>query len=222
MGNLTGRTPKKRRMTQCWSDLGEPERGNFCSCTGADELQPDEMPIDDEGGCDNATSLRKPLTTNQKVVQNIHNNCGHASKEEFSRALRLSRARPEVLDFLRREFECPACAAKGHPPKPGLPAAMPRTFRVNETFGVDLVEVECSDGTNIIFCNMVCWGTFVPIVHIYPGQNCRDSGEVHIRTMDQVFCPPILFIADQGTKFVGTQFKEFTIANSILLHIINV
>ena len=29
--------------------------------------------------------------------------------------------------------------------------------------------------------------------------------------------PPMLIIADQGKKFVGTQFKEFTNANSILL-----
>ena len=40
--------------------------------------------------------------------------------------------------------------------------------------------------------------------------------------MDPVFCPPLVIIADQGKEFVGTQFKEFTNANSILLHIIDV
>ena len=93
------------------------------------------------------------------MVRNVHNNYGHPSKEEFLRALRLSRARPEVLDNVRREFDCPACAAKGHPPKPRLPAAMPWTFRFNETLGVDLFEDDFSDGTKIIFCNVVCWGT---------------------------------------------------------------
>ena len=159
------------------------------------------MPIDDDGGCDDTTITQKPLTTNQKkVVQNIHNKCGHPSKEEFFRALRLSRARPDVVDYVRREFECPACAAKGHPPKPRLPAALPRTFRFNETLGVDLCEIESSDGTKIIFCNMVCWGTLyqlcisIPdktsetvvkciaerwIQHFGPGQDCRDGGEVH-------------------------------------------
>ena len=79
----------------------------------------DETPLDDENGGDSGTIVQKPLTSSQrKVSQNIHNNCGHPSKEEFLRALRLSRARPEVLDYVRREFECPACAAKGHPPKP--------------------------------------------------------------------------------------------------------
>ena len=32
----------------------------------------------------------------------------------------------------------------------------------------------------------------------------------------------MLIIADQGKEFVGTQFKEFANANSILLHIIDV
>ena len=38
----------------------------------------------------------------------------------------------------------------------------------------------------------------------------------------QYFGPPMLIIADQGTDFVCTQFKEFTNANRILLHIIDV
>ena len=137
--------PIKRRVEQSRSDLVNPnvaisfpveteQRELDPEGTGADELGPDEMPTDDEGGCENTTSTQKPLTTNQKkVAQNIHNNCG----QEFLRALRLSRALPEVLDHVRREFECPARAAKGHPPKPRLPAAMPRTFRFNETLGVD-------------------------------------------------------------------------------------
>ena len=79
---------------------------------GTIELEPDEMAVDDEDGDDDTASTGKHLTANQKrVIQNIHNNCGHPSREEFLRALRLSRARPEVLSYVRREFQCPACAA---------------------------------------------------------------------------------------------------------------
>ena len=126
------------------------------------------MAGDDEDGDDDTASTRKPLTANQKMIQNIHNNCGHPSKEEFLRALRLSRARSEVVNNLRREFECPACAAKGHPPMPRMFAALPRTFRFNETLGVDLFEIESPDGTKIIFCNMVCWCTLYQLcIHIF-------------------------------------------------------
>ena len=118
------------------------------------------MAGDDEDGDDDTASTRKPLTANQKsVIQSIHNNCGHPSKEEFLRALRLSRARSEVLNYAQQAFECPACAAKGHPPKQRMFAALPRTFRFNETLGVDLFEIESPDGTKITFCNMVCWCT---------------------------------------------------------------
>ena len=130
-------------------------------------------------GCDSGTSARKPLTSSQKkVVQNIHNNRGPPSKEEFSRALRLSRARPEVLDYVRREFECPACAAKGHPPKPRLPAALPRTFRFGEALGVDLFEVESSDGTQNRFLQHGVLGHVVSFVHSYPGQDFSDGCKV--------------------------------------------
>ena len=38
----------------------------------------------------------------------------------------------------------------------------------------------------------------------------------------QYFGPPMSIISDQGKEFVGTQFIEFTNANSVLLHIIDV
>ena len=144
------------------------------------------------------------------------------SKEEFLRALRLSRARPEVLDCVRREFEGPACAAKGYPPKPRHPAALPRTFRLNEILGVDLFEIESLEGSKIVFCNMVCWGTLyqlcIPITDKTVGMVAKCTAERWI----QYFGPPMLILADQRKEFVGTQFKEFTNANSILLHIIDV
>ena len=97
--------------------------------TGANAMDCDEATGGNEDSGDDTASTSKPLTANQKcVIQNIHNNCGHPSREEFLRAPRLSRARSEVLNFVKREFECPACAAKGHPPKPRMPAALPRTF----------------------------------------------------------------------------------------------
>ena len=91
LGNLTGQTPKKRRVTQSRSDL--KDLNVACSFPveteqheldpdgdGADEMVTDEMPLDDENGGDSETSVRKPLTSSQKKVsQNIHNNCAYPS-----------------------------------------------------------------------------------------------------------------------------------------------
>ena len=149
LGNLTVQTPKKRRATQSLSDLKdlnvtETEQHELDpDGNGADEMVTDEMLSDDENGGDSETSVQKPLTSNQKKVT-----LWAPEQGGILEALRLSRARPEVLDYVRREFECPACAAKGHPPKPGFPAALPRTFRFNETIGV----VFFSDGVSRTWC----------------------------------------------------------------------
>ena len=59
-------------------------------CNGADEMMTDETPLDNENGDDSETIVQEPLTSSQKkVIQNIHNNCGHPSKEELSTALRV-------------------------------------------------------------------------------------------------------------------------------------
>ena len=116
--------------------------------TGTDELVSDEMPHDDEEGCDSETSARKPLTSSQrKVVQNIHNNCGHPSKEEFLRALRLSRARPEVLTTFDESSSVQHVQPKGILQNLGFQQRCRRTFRFNETLGVDLFEIESLDGS---------------------------------------------------------------------------
>ena len=234
LGNLTGLTPKKRRVTQSQPDLKildatrsfpvETEQHELDpDSNGADEMMTDETPLHNENGDDDETIIQKPLTSNQKkVIQNIHNNCGHPSKEEFLRALRLSRARPEVLHFIRREFECPACAAKGHPPKPRFPAALPRTFRFNETLGLDLFEIESPDNSKMVFCNMVCWGTLYQLCIPVVDKTAETVAKCVAERWIQYFGPPLVIIADQGKEFVGAQFKEFTNANSILLHIIDV
>ena len=183
----------------------------------------DEMPPDVENSGDSGTIVQKPWTSSQrKVIQNIHNNCGHPSKEEFLRALRLSRARPEVLDHVRREFECPACASKGHPPKPKLPAALPGTFRFNETHGVDLFEIESPDSSRIVFCSMVCWGTLYQLCIPILDKTAETVAKCLAERWIQYFGLPMLIIADQGKEFVGTRFKDSTNANSILFHITDV
>ena len=58
---------------------------------GATGPEPDEMAVEDEDDGDDDVTIRESLTADQRVILNIHNNCGHPTKEEFFRALRLSR-----------------------------------------------------------------------------------------------------------------------------------
>ena len=97
-----------------------------------------------------------------------------------------------------------------------------RTQRASSKLGVDLFEIESPDGSKIVFCNMVCWGTLyqlcIPVLDKTAGTVAKCIAERCI----YYFCPLVLILADQGKEFVGTQFKEFTNANSILLHTMDV
>ena len=83
-------------------------------------------------------------------------------------------------------------------------------------------QIESSECSKIVFCNMVCWSTLyqlcIPILDKTAGTVAKCITERWI----QYFGPPMLIIADQRKEFVGTQFKGFTNANSFLLHIIDV
>ena len=76
LGNLTSRTPKKGRTVQPWTDRVAPNVASSFPVeteqhelepegTGANELEPDEMAVDDEDGGDDAASTRIPLTASQ-------------------------------------------------------------------------------------------------------------------------------------------------------------
>ena len=231
LGELTGRSPKGAgmqsldwiRSLRMWSSLSLWRQRNMSLSQKELALNQTRWQLTTMTAM---TILRAPgsfLAANQmKVIQNIHNNCGRPSKEEFLRAHRLSHARPEVLNCVRREFECPACSAKGHLPKPRLPAVLPPTFRFNEMLGVDLFEIESPDGSKITFCNLVCWGTLYQLCIPVPDKTAATVAKCITERWIQYFGPPLVMIADQGKEFVGTQFKEVTNANSIFLHIIDV
>ena len=81
-------------------------------------------------------------------------------------------------------------------------------------------EVESPDGTKIIFYNMVCCGTLYQLCIPVPDKTAATTAKCITVRWIQYFGPPMVIIADQGKEFVGIQFKEFTNANSIFLHII--
>lgn len=130
------------------------------------------------------------LNPEQKMnIKKIHNNCGHPSNTEFLRALRLSGAQGRVLAYVRKESKRSACEAKGHMPKARLPASIPRTFRFNETFGIDLAEVEDPWGTKHIFTNLVCCGTFLQLWRKTEGKTALGIAETMISAWVQFFGP---------------------------------
>ena len=144
------------------------------------------------------------------------------SKEEFLRALRLSRAKTSVLDYVRHGFKCEGCEAKGKMVKPSPPAVLPRTFRFNETVGMDLFTVPSYDGTEWIIVNMLCWGTLFQLASPVPDKSASTVGTCFLEHWIRYFGPPSVTIVDQGREFIGKDFTELCDTQGILLHVIDV
>ena len=166
------------------------------------------------------------LTVEQKSnIKKIHNNCGHPSKSEFLRCLRLSGAQGRVLKYVRHQFKCSACEAKGHMPQARLPASLPRTFRFNETVGVDLFELTDPWSNKHIFLNMVCWGTLYQLVKKVDNKTAETVGNCLQETWLQYFSSPVTIIADLGSDSLDQSFRTdvtgtvFLFTGAILKHL---
>ena len=69
-----------------------------------DEADPDEPPPGDPNPHRAVTAQEKAL------VQKLHNNLGHPTNLEFSKALRMARAKNVVWRYVKEGFQCPVCA----------------------------------------------------------------------------------------------------------------
>jgi hypothetical protein len=150
-------------------------------------------------------SCRPPTQAQKNQVHKIHDNCGHPQKEDFLRALRFGRANPDVLSYVRKEFRCEACAARGTLPKSRRPAALPRTFTFNQVVGINLVEVPSPSGGTTVCCNMICWGTLFQLVVPVTDKSAAgaETAQCFVDNWVRYFGPPSVLVADQGREFMN-------------------
>ena len=73
-------------------------------------------------------------------MRKAHINLGHPETGAFCRLLRQARARLEVVEYVRKEFKCDVCDARG---RAGArrPAAVPRTYVFNRVVALGCLEV---------------------------------------------------------------------------------
>ena len=87
---------------------------------------------------------------------------------------------------------------------------------------MDLFQVESPDGTKIIFCNMVCWGTLYQLCIPIPDKTVATVAKCIAERWIQHVSPTMAVITDQGQEFAGKQFKDFTNAIRILHNTLDV
>ncbi len=155
----------------------------------------------------------------KKLVQRLHNNLGHPRREEFCRALKMARARREVVSYVKKEFHCQQCEGSQRP-SAARPACLPRTFEAGHTIGVDVVYFPgTSARENVPVLNITDWGTGYQTLEPLDNMQSEHVWMRFFRSWVRTFGLPQLLVMDQGREFVGPFARKAT-ENGCLVKVI--
>jgi len=124
-----------------------------------------------------------------------HTNLGHPSRDQLLRTLRTARAKPEIVQYVAREFSCPDCRAHARSDH--------RTFQFNKIIGIDTFKVTFGGGI-LSFLNIICHGTNLNVVS-YLGKDFTADGawQGFARSWLTLFGPLEVLVSDGGPEFQG-------------------
>ena len=131
-----GASASGRQEWESWCSLGfRGPRSNLCEWKvipaivklmdePGDRFDDAEDPHEDDPVREGA-DLSDLTDSKKALVKRLHDNMGHPAPHMFYRTLRLARASPAVLKFVKEKFSCEACKARPLP-KPSRPATAVR------------------------------------------------------------------------------------------------
>ena len=150
------------------------------------------------------------VTAGEKgMVLRAHVNLGHPQLKEFVRLLKAAGTRPDIIQYVLKEFSCEGCLKEKRQPS-RLPAATPRTYDFNVVIGIDLLFLTgASPREEHPVLNGTCVGTlYSTFTMVHPTR--RASALVwaaFLKCWLRVFGSPSFIIMDQGLEFQG-QFLD--------------
>ena len=137
------------------------------------------------------------------LLQRLHVNLGHPSKEDFYRALKMSRARPEVLKYVKKEFACDHCTQHQNP-KSARPSTIPKGYTPNRVVGIDTVffpGINPRDQKPVL--NIIDWGTCYQMLEPVPDMQSSSIWNSFVKSWLRTFGMPEMIVMDQGREFIG-------------------
>ena len=97
-------------------------------------------------------------TTEKRMILRAHVNLGHPQVKEFVRLLKAAGTRPDIIEYVLKEFSCEGCLKEKRQPTK-LPAATPRVYDFNIALGVDILFVTgASPSEEHPVLNITCLG----------------------------------------------------------------
>ena len=156
--------------------------------------------------------------TREEVVllKKLHCNMGHPSNIEFSRALRMARARPEIWKYAKQKLVCKTCESTPRP-KSARPAQLPKNFEACRAVGVDVVFMPAMNvRENVPVLNMVDLATSYQMLEPLQNMHASHVWEKFMSTWCRTFGMPDVILLDQGREFSGQFAARATDAGALL------
>ena len=166
------------------------------------EAEADDSDDDEE---DVSGDMPRGVTAaDQRKIRKLHQNMGHPSNPDFLRALRMARARGEVLKYVKEEFKCDLCDSH-QKPKAARPSTLPRHFEAGKVVGVDVVFMPSHDPRKSVpVLNVVDWATcYQTLEPLSEGTSAEKVWTAFLRCWTRIFGFPELVVVDQGREFMA-------------------
>ena len=162
------------------------------------------------------------------LVEKLHLNLGHLSKERMVVMLKAAGARDDVLDFVQKRFECEMCDRRQREVRRRV-AAYPRTYTFNRIVAVDTVYVPWR-GVSLPVLNVVDHGSHYQVMMLIkeldgtPHRGGTPTSEEAWRTFNEAwvrpFGAPEVVLSDAGAEFMK-EFANGLELNSVLHHVVD-
>ena len=178
------------------------------------------LPPDEDGDSEeeaDPTAVPRGVSRSDKaLIKKLHVNLGHPSREDFARALRMSRAREEVWQYVKTEFKCDVCDSKVLP-KPARPSTIPKHFETCKTVGVDVVFMPSFDPNKTIpVLNVVDWASCYQCLEPLDNNSSKAAWLAFQRSWCRTFGNPQILVMDQGTEFQKDFMERASQAGSLI------
>ena len=182
-----------------------------------EELQRMIVREEEEDERPDAVAIPCALSPKEKnLVHKVHVNLGHPSRSDFIRVMRMARARPEVLEYIRREYQCDLCQ-EHQKPSPARPAAIHHTYEPNKVVGVDVVYMPgLTPDEQVPVLNIVDWGTCYQVLEPVQGMSAQKIWTAFTRSWARVFGMPEIVVVDQGREFMGSFAQQAGESGSLI------
>lgn len=164
----------------------------------SEEEQETRKPPGLEEGPSKPEELAREL---QDEVLKVHINLGHPRREHFLRVLKVAKAKPEILRWVARHFECPTCSSSS---RPGWRrrATLPRTYRFNKLVAIDLFYLNALGATRPVM-NLIDHGSNFQVCVLLKNATSGEVWSAFMRHWVRPFGIPETMMTDGGAEFEG-------------------